>query len=37
MSDPKLNSEERELLNALEEGEYESVLTEDRKSNQSAL
>jgi predicted DNA binding CopG/RHH family protein len=31
MSDPKLNSEERELLNALEEGEYESVLTDDRK------
>ena len=31
MSDPKINSEERELLNALEEGEYESVLTDDRK------
>jgi predicted DNA binding CopG/RHH family protein len=31
MSDPKLNSEEQELLNALEEGEYESVLTDDRK------
>lgn len=31
MSEPKLNSEERELLNALEEGAYESVLTDDRK------
>jgi predicted DNA binding CopG/RHH family protein len=32
MSDPKLNSEERELLDALEKGEYESVLTDDRKT-----
>ena len=31
MSDPKLSSEEHELLNALERGEYESVLTDDRK------
>ena len=31
MSDPKLSSEERELLNALEGGEYESVLTDARK------
>ena len=31
MNEPKLNSEERELINALEEGEYESVLTDDRK------
>ena len=31
MSDPKLSVEERKLLNALEKGEYESVLTDARK------
>ena len=31
MSKPKLSKEEQELLNAVEVGEFESVLTESRK------
>lgn len=36
MSDPKLSVEERDLLDALEKGGYESVLTDARKEELEA-
>jgi predicted DNA binding CopG/RHH family protein len=32
MKDPKLSKDEKELLDALELGEYESVLTDERRA-----
>lgn len=37
MSKPKLSKEEEALLNAVEAGEFESVLTEDRKKELKAI
>jgi len=37
MSDPKLPKEEQELLDAVEAGEFESVLTESRKEDLEAI
>ena len=37
MSKPKLSKEERDLLNSLEKGEFESTLTEERRRELEAI